>query len=154
MNSTNSVERKRLIGLIHLAKKQLLDNDDTAYRDLLHDLTGKRSCTQLTLEELRDTYAALQRRGFVPQPKAGSKGRKYSPASTHKPRKQAKDKVRALWISLHKAGIVRDGSEIALAHFCKNLVGVDSPDWLEPNQARIVIEALKKMGVNQDVPAT
>jgi phage gp16-like protein len=61
--------------------------------------------------------------------------------------------MRALWIQMHQAGIVRDGSEAALTAYAKRMsaklnggIGVDSLEWLEHDGrlAARVLEALKQ----------
>lgn len=61
--------------------------------------------------------------------------------------------MRAIWIEMHKAGIVRDGSEAALTAYAKRMssqlnggIGVDSLEWLERDTqlAIAVLEALKQ----------
>ncbi|WP_413112387.1 phage protein GemA/Gp16 family protein [Thaumasiovibrio sp. DFM-14] len=53
------------------------------------------------------------------------------------------DKIRALWISMHKNGIVCDSSETALNKFVKRMTGVENVGWLDKGQASVVIEGLK-----------
>ena len=66
------------------------------------------------------------------------------PSSKQKSNKGQKDKIRALWIELHKAGKLRDGSDTALNHFVRNRFKVDRVEWLTSKQAGTVIECLKK----------
>jgi phage gp16-like protein len=53
-------------------------------------------------------------------------------------------KIRALWLSLHKAGIVRDASDNALNRYIMRQVKVRSMEWLDTPKAIAVIESLKK----------
>ncbi|WP_426122076.1 regulatory protein GemA [Methylococcus capsulatus] len=55
-------------------------------------------------------------------------------------------KIRALWLGLHQAGIVRDPNESALAAYVKRMTGVEALQWLDEHQASRVIEQLKKWG--------
>jgi len=64
-------------------------------------------------------------------------------------------KARALWISLHQLGVVRDGSDRALEAFAKRQLKVDRLQWADQSLAYKLIEALKAMaeraGWSQDV---
>lgn len=53
-------------------------------------------------------------------------------------------KIRALWLEMADAGIVRDRSEQALARWVKRETGVSALRWLSNEQASHVIEKLKK----------
>ncbi|HGC3396096.1 TPA: regulatory protein GemA, partial [Escherichia coli] len=53
-------------------------------------------------------------------------------------------KIRALWLEMAAAGIVRDRSENALARWIKRETGISALRWLSTEQAGSVIEKLKK----------
>ena len=55
-----------------------------------------------------------------------------------------RDKVLALWIEMHKQGIVRDGSDLALASYCKKQSGSDHWHWASIDEATNIIEGLKQ----------
>ena len=129
-------QRNRLLKLIHIAKKQLGLDDDT-YRDFLEGITGKRSAADCTMSQLNLVLRRMEAAGF----KRG--GKKYSPRTRHKPLKTPIDKIRALWIDCAKQGKVADRTEVGLRKFIKRQTGVDKIDWLLPEQAQKVIEALK-----------
>jgi len=138
--------RLKRLKLIHLARREL-DLDEQRYRDLLLEATGNDSCRELTLDELDDVLASLRLLGWAPKPPR----RRYSPASAHKQvsDKTPADKIRAMWIGLHQAGLVRDPSEAALAKFVKRLTGKYTADWLNTHEATIVIEALKAWAMRE-----
>lgn len=166
--------RKKALAQIHIAKKQL-GLDEGVYREMLVNLTGKPSCSMMAIGELYQVIQALEKAGFKRRGKhSGSSGKHsdligkdssdsgkpvgaqssarnsyYSPKS----KGQIIDVMRAIWIEMYKAGIVRDGSEVALTHWAKRAsskrnggIGVESLDWLERDQrlASQVLEDLKQ----------
>ncbi|OPX57054.1 Mu-like prophage protein gp16 [Oceanospirillum multiglobuliferum] len=147
--------KHRLIAQIHIAKKQL-GLDDETYRAALKSAVGKDSCKGLSLSELYavihhfETHGFKASRNFKASNKAGATSRRgeYSPRS----RNQMIDKLRAIWIEMHKAGHLKEGSERALISWVKHQtsrmnggVGVDSLEWLQKDQqmAARVLESLK-----------
>jgi len=115
------------LGAIHYAaKKRGIEGDD--YRDMLRAVTGKESCSALSLPEMGKVLdhlnGAARSRSAGEIPQAG--------------------KIRALWISGYWLGVVRDNSDSALRSFVKRQTGIEAERWLtDPAQARKVIEALK-----------
>jgi len=128
--------RPRLIRLIHVAKRDLAMDDDT-YRALLVSCTGQDTSTHLTDAELNKVLAHMKRRGFKVRHAAGKSKRPLAQSPQDK-------KIRALWLTLHKMGAVRDPSETALAAYIKRITGVDALQWLDIQQASRVIETLKQ----------
>lgn len=133
--------RKRLIKLIHVARRELGMQDED-YRAMLASmpaLGGKTSSADLGIKGLEIVLRALKDRGFKVRAKPG----KAKPAF----RKQADDSqsrlIRSLWIQLHEAGAVRDSSESALASYVRRVTSVDDLAWLNTRQASSVIEQLK-----------
>jgi len=147
MNPTRAhTLRPRLIRLIHVAKRELAMDDDT-YRALLVTSTGHDSSSHLSDTELNKVLAHMKRRGFKvrhvtdkskPKPKFV---RKPSRALAHSPQDK---KIRALWLTLHQMGAVRDPSEAALAAYVKRIAHVDALQWLDIEQASQIIETLKQ----------
>ncbi|UTW12954.1 gp16 family protein [Marinobacterium rhizophilum] len=143
--------RKAALAQIHIGKKQLGLDDDT-YRDMLQNLTGKRSCSDMALAELYQVIKQLENAGFKQHRGRRSGATRqgyYSPRS----KGQVIDVMRAIWIEMHQAGIVRDGSEAALAAYAKRMsaqlnggAGVEKLEWLQRDEqlAARVLEALKK----------
>lgn len=135
--------RKKLITLIHVAKSKL-GMDDETYRAMLLSITDKRSCTDMTIDELKAVKDGLQARGFKAMPSANK-----SPKS----RGRRVDKLRAIWIEMHKSGQLNSGSEQALLHWAQKTVapyweGEPAPslDWLENNHTAVnhALESLKR----------
>ena len=107
--------KPKLIQLIHIAKSKL-NMDELSYRVLLDNLTGKTSTTKMTVGELLKVYEAMKDKGFKPQVRKGR-----TPVTEHAVVKsRITHKIRAIWIQMHKAGIVKDGSERALNRFMHN----------------------------------
>jgi phage gp16-like protein len=140
------MDRKRLIRLIHVAKRELkLQEGD--YRAVLASTVGKESCSDMSEAELDAVLKRLKELGFTVQVKS-SKGGTLSPKSRHKrpASKRQKDLIRALWINCYQVGAVDNRFEQALNAFVKRLTGVDNIEWLrDTREANKVIEALKNM---------
>lgn len=120
---------------IHIAKKALGLDDDT-YRAILRRIGGVESSAQLDAAGRRALLAEFRSKGWKPKPPRAAQTRTL--ASDPQSRL-----IRALWLTLHQAGKVRDPSERSLGHYVKRQTGVDRLDWLSVQQARTVIEALK-----------
>ena len=133
-NSTSATNRQRLIRLVHVAKRELNMADD-AYRTILSSRFNKASAADLTVPELEQLVSHLKNCGF--------KVRK-NPSARAQATDAQSQKIRALWLALSQAGVVRDSSEQALGSFVKRMTGVDALQWLKPQQASGVIEELKK----------
>ena len=107
--------KPKLIQLIHIAKSKL-NMDELSYRVLLDNLTGKTSTTKMTVGELLKVYETMKDKGFKPQARKGR-----SPVTERAVVKsRITHKIRAIWIQMHKDGIVKDGSERALNRFMHN----------------------------------
>ena len=147
-------DRRALLAKVHLGAKDMALKED-ARRDLLERITGHRSsadCTDAQLVKVLDEYRRL---GWAP-----SNAPRTAPAAPSKAaRKPATSpmakKARAMWISLHQLGAVRDPSENALEAFGKRQLGVDRLQWADEGQAFRLIEALKAIaerhGWSQDL---
>lgn len=127
--------------VINIAKKDLGLDEDT-YRALLVRVTGKASLRAMSDAEKRAVIDDMKRLGF--RVRAGGKAIPLSD-------KHYIRLIHALWKNCHKLGVVENGSRQALRAFCKRFIahGVDEvavdPDLLSYDQARPIIEALKKM---------
>jgi len=144
--------RRLLVAKIHIARSQLGMDDDSYRANLAHYANGKTSCTDMTVPELHAVLAAFEKLGFKPKKAPAKKqpGKKYSPKTTDGPRDE-RSVIRAIWIFMHRAGFIRDGSETALnAWVARQTVhinsgaGIQSVQWLEGSDATHVLEALKK----------
>lgn len=130
---------------IHIAKKELGLTDDE-YRDILRSRFGKTkdSAAKLTPGQAFSLLNHFQRLGWKP------KGQRSLPGWTIPPDGQSK-KIQALWITLHQAGVIRDGSDSALMAFVKRMTtsertpGRDHLKFCDGQAKMAIIEALKSM---------
>jgi len=144
----NPNSRQGLIRLIHVAKRDLALDDDT-YRAMLVSVAGEASSADLTVPQLEHVLAHMKKSGFTVRHKSPKDRRRDS---VHPPgglsRRIAQDaqskKIRALWLSLHEMGAVRDCSEAALGAYVKRITRIDALQWLDSERASQVIETLKK----------
>lgn len=119
---------------IHIAKKELGLTDE-AYRDLLRGQFKVDSAALLTPGKVARLLQHFQRLGWKPK----------TQRSLAVPADGQSKKVQALWITLHQAGVVRDGSDQAMLNFVKRLTGRDRLQWCSTEQKSDVIQALKAM---------
>ena len=128
-----SPQRRALLAKIHIARKQLgIEEDD--YRTILREEAGRASAADCTEAALEKVLARLQRLGFKPLP--SKRGAASHPMAR---------KARALWISLHQLGVVRNPSEQALEAFAKRQLECEKLVWARQSEAFKLIEALKDM---------
>lgn len=141
--------RKQLIQLIHIGKSKL-QMDKEVYRLFLVNTVGKDSCTQMNLIELNKVVDAMKKRGFQVSGGRFKDGKRKSPPSSASVSSNIVKKIRAKWIEMADAGIIRDRSEDCLNAFVKNIAknaqGEPIPfvNWLNNEQASIVLERLKQ----------
>lgn len=133
------------IKLIHIAKSQLQLEDDL-YRANLKELTGKSSCSDMTIPDLVKVLEHMKKSGFKP---ISSKGN--SPKTRSNKEHTMLDKLRQLWIQMHYQGFINDGSDKALQTWTTNQskrlnkgVAVEKLEWLKGNMLYSLIEQLKK----------
>ena len=126
-----------------LAKQHRLDDD--ARRDLQRRVTGKESCADMSVAELRRVVSAISRRA-VDGPADGARkdgraggARKDGPASA----RELDAKLIALWISGWHLGVVRDRTDAGLCAWLRRRFGIEVPRWPDfPAKAKAV-EGLK-----------
>jgi phage gp16-like protein len=141
------------IGAIHAVKARL-GLDDAAYRDVIEALTGQRSAKGLTAPQAARVLDHFN--GLSGQPRSTFKSglpdalpRQAGPGRGAAAGALALDgayapKLRALWITAHDLGIVRDRTDAALVSFVARQTGIVHTRWLrDPADAARVIEALK-----------
>lgn len=127
-------------GAIHACRKQIAGlADDAAWRALLVRVTGKDSLRAMTGPQLGKVIDELHRLGArKAPPKRAFKGRQRPLADGEQARL-----IRALWLDLWNLGSIEDSSEEALASFVRRQAKVDALEWLPPDKAASVIQALK-----------
>lgn len=131
------MNKQRLIQLIHIARHDLQMDEDT-YRQMLQGLTGKASTKELDISQLNRVLTSMKKKGFRIRP-ARKTGTGVPPDDHPQSRK-----IRALWLEMADAGIIRDRSERALALWVQRETGISALRWLSNEQASSVIEKLKK----------
>ncbi len=140
---TTSRRRRALLGKVHIAKKQLGLTDEEYRGIIAQQYKGKTSAKDLSDRRLVELVEYFKTIGFsAPAKKKSTKG----PARAgSRPLADGKvpAKIRALWLDLYHLGVVRDPAEAAMAAFVKRMSGADAIQWLDPDSAVKVIEALK-----------
>lgn len=129
--------RRARIAKIKIAQKAL-DFDDGDYRALLNRVTGRASCTDMTLQQLDKVLDEFKRLGWEPVKLA-------NPAKPRPADHPGARKARALWISLSLLGVIRQPSEAALEAFARRQLGCDRLQWADQSQVYKLIEALKRI---------
>lgn len=129
-------KKTKLIQLIHVGKTQL-GLDDELYREVLESCTGKTSSKDMTIQQLDAVLNRLKQLGFSVESKEKTGVGNLAD--------DAKSKlIRHLWLQLHQAGQVRNGSEKALAKFVENKVGVSALQFLSTKNADMIITHLRQ----------
>lgn len=143
---TYQQQHKQLVQLVHIAKQQLQMAEES-YRALLaHHGHGKTSSTQLTVTELMAVRAAMVKLGFKVTP-----GKTKTATAKPSPKVDERDVIRAIWKFMFDAGFIKDGSDNGLNGWVQRQTesvnagaGIAKLEWLTPDHAVYVLEALKK----------
>jgi len=135
--------------VLPMAARQIGWSDD-AYRDLLkrHGAilhNDKYSASSMGSTQLQDAYDELKKAGFKIQPKQGTA------SATKDWRKPRIEKIQAIWMALHDAGVVRDRSEKAMLTWCASISGKPKLQWYTSTDLNNVIEGLKKWATREQV---
>lgn len=129
-----------LLKLIQIGKRDLVMDDDV-YRDMLEQETGQRSAKNLSQWQLSKVLERMKALGFKPKHKSNKNG---------KPRAPEVGKIKAIWITMHKQGFVRNGRDAAIDAYVRRMTtrmngrGIERANWLKSHQAAEVLESLKK----------
>lgn len=141
---TEAQLRNKYYTLLQLGKSQLRMDDEFYYgiwlpeqKATIDQVTGRYSAKTMTTEQLRKAVENMVRLGFKIKSSNDKSSRKLADDPQSK-------KIRALWLEMHDQGIVRNPSEASLNAYIKKMTGVEALQWLTTEQARRVIEALKK----------
>lgn len=128
-----AVSRKKLLAQLHIARKDMALEEES-YRALLYRVTGQTSAKELTDAQMKAVISEFERLGW-------NKERFKRFAAGNRPDIR---KVFAIWGSLRDHLECR-GSRAGLRAFVERQIGVSDPNFLNPAQARQMIEALKAM---------
>lgn len=144
--------RRAAVVKVQIARRDLGLDEDT-YRAMLSRITGHASASDCTDEQLGAVLDELKAKGWKPRVVQG--GRTTPRGRPGRADQPVARKARAMWISLHQLGVVRDPSEAALEAFARRQLGVDRLRWAVASEANAMIEALKQMaeraGWSQDL---
>ena len=136
-------ERARLIRLVHVGRRELgLDED--SYRAILQAQAGVSSSSDASARQLQAVVDYMKRQGFKVASKAPAASRKVvvksrrTGVSTAHAQAGAvvlasdpeSRKARAMWITLHEIGQVRDPSEAALLAYTRRQTGTERLEWV------------------------
>jgi phage gp16-like protein len=123
-----------MLAKAHIARKDL-GLDEATYRAVVSRISGGHadSAGKLSGRQLDDLLSEFMRLGWKPKtvPKAAAK----DPMA---------GKVRALWITLADAGVVRDRSEEALRSYVARMTRRSDLRFCSPVEKGRLIEALKQ----------
>lgn len=129
-------KKTKLIQLIHVGKNQL-GLDDDLYREVLESCTGKASSKLMNISQLESVLDRMKQLGFTIESKDKTGVQQLADDAQSK-------LIRHLWLQLHNAGQVRNGSEKALAKFVENKVGVSALQFLSTKNADMIITHLRQ----------
>jgi hypothetical protein len=135
----SSSVRARNMRALHVGKKKLGWDDDT-YRDVLDQITRKRSATECSDAELGMVLDFMRERGF------GRAPGQAAPSRDERAGKGAATQlslIKQLWSALASGGHLSDGSDDGLRAFGKRITGIDAPEFMNVAQRVKVIEGLK-----------
>lgn len=139
--------RLKLYQLLNVARASLRMQEDD-YRTLLarhgaQERDGKISATTMELPGLEAALEELRKKGFQPRLKGGAKVT---------PMREARvAKLRAMWIALAEAGVVRDRSDAALTKFCARITKNARMEWLTTHQLNDCVNALRTWASREGV---
>ena len=134
--------RRAALVKVQIARRDL-QLDDVVYREMLERITGRASSADCTDAELGRVLDELKAKGWAPKVIKG--GRTSAAPARKAAQSPMARKARAMWISLHQLGEVRDPSESALEAFGRRQLGVDRLQWADQSHGYRLIEALKAM---------
>jgi len=153
--SPRQFDRNKYLQLLAVGKQQL-GWDDEFYRGIwlpqqgaIPDPNRRYSATTLSNTQLFKAVEEMKRLGFKVRHKHATT--KPRPDHRHLADDAQSKKIRALWLVLHAAGVVRDSSEASLCAYVKRQTGIEALHWLTSAQAGRVIESLKQWAKREHV---
>lgn len=130
--------RRGMIAKVKIAQKAL-GLSDADYRAVLHQVAGKSSAADCNDHQLGLVLDNFKAKGWKAKPAGAKPG---APAAADHP---SAKKARAMWISLHQLGVVRDAGDHALEAFARRQLKVERLQWADQGLCYKLIEALKAM---------
>ncbi len=133
--------RKKYITLIHVGRSKLGLSDDD-FREMKRGLTGKDSCRDMSLAQLRGLHRRMKDFGWkpTPHPSAKESGMTLPPAAV---------KAR----QLEKIGAFLADAELSWGYadgIAKRMYGVERVRFCSPEELQSVIAALAKRKLKRD----
>ena len=132
--------RNPMLAKVHIAKKEL-GLDDATYRAVLQRITGKTSSAGLKDHQLDAVLTEFKRLGWSAKTASGHRKKSDKPHVR---------KVFAVWSDMCRASIPDNPTRAGLIAFVQRMTrteqrpgGLSDPEWLSPEQANVVVEALK-----------
>lgn len=139
MDTDIKTERKRLIALIHIGKRELgMSNEE--YQVMLTSAGGRPSCTEMSLANLQAIIKAMKQAGFTPRPARGNRPYEQVVGNAGKITKRQAYYIQGLWQL-----VSRQKSSESLEMFIGRVSKVDALRFLNRDQASNVIVALKQI---------
>jgi len=128
--------RSKLIQLIHVGRSKTGITDDM-YRAILFGVSGKQSCSDMTIPQLNQALKVIKNVGFVVQKKLPLR-----PEEIGKATGDQLHYIKGMWelVAKHK-------TDKALAAFIRRVAKVDDIRFLDVQGAQKVIVALRAMMV-------
>ena len=135
---SKGLDRRKALAKIHICKGKLGMRDD-AYREMLLELTGKESCSQMSDKELRDVLDHLTR--FVDPSedqgeRSGDLGRSQNLRIVYA---KAKKHLGADWRK-------------RLTGLAERVAGKSAPEWCSNQELISLLSAIGKIGRRENVP--
>lgn len=130
-------ERNKLLGKIHIAKKEL-GLDDEIYRSIIKQAVNKESSAKCTDKQLIKVIEFMKAKGWTP------KGEEKRPVKKTVLRPAIK-KIYALWGNLQTSGKVKSREASALDAFIAKYSPKKHVKELTDAEAQPIIEILKKI---------
>jgi phage gp16-like protein len=132
------------IKIIHIAKSQL-DLDDDLYRSNLMDLTGKNSCSDMSITDLKKVLEHMKKSGFKITSSTAN-----SPKTKDNKDHTMIDKLRQVWIQMGYQGFLKDSSDRSLERWAANQSkqlnnghAINKLVWINGRILHTLIEQLK-----------
>lgn len=138
-----------MIRKIKVAQRQLGLNDDD-YRSILKAHFNRDSCTKLSPRQAETLIRHFQKLGWQPT-------RQQNLPGLSVPGDGQSKKIQALWITLNRAGKIKNGSDQALMAFVKRMTktathpGKDHLQFCDVQDKWKIIEALKDWAKREKV---
>lgn len=136
-------KKQQLVQLIHIAKGKI-GLSEADYRELLESVTGKQSCSDMSLPELDKTLGAMKQLGF------SVKQMPVKEIEVGRASAEQLEYIKGMW-----EVCARIKTDKALYRFIERITGAEHPRFMDEKGAQKVITALRQMmaksGHNPDI---